>query len=83
MSGDANAGNIAANVENAEEIGPKQCIHTYEFMSQPGIEGVIEQQRMEMQANALIAQQQAQDAQAQALAEYEAALAAQMAAGDG
>ena len=85
MSGDANAGNLAANVEAEEDevIGPKQCIHTFEFMTQPGVEAVIEQQRMEMQANAMMAAQAAQDANAQALAEYEAALAAQIAAGGG
>ncbi len=85
MSGDANAGNLAANVtpEGDEVVGPKQCIHTIEFMTQPGVEAVIEQQRAEMMANAMIAAQAQEDANAQALAEYEAALAAQAANGDG
>ena len=85
MSGDANAGNEAANVtpEEGEVVGPKQCIHTIEFMTQPGVEAIIEQQRNEMMANAMIAAQAQEDANAQALAEYEAALAAQAAANDG
>ena len=82
VSGDANAGNKAANVtpEEGEVVGPQQCIHTIEFMTQPGVEAVIEQQRNEMMANAMIATQAQEDANAQALAEYEAALAAQQAA---
>ena len=88
MSGDAEAGNIAANVEPEEGEEPirTQCIHTAEFMSQPGVDAVIEQQRMEIQANASVYQQmlqQQQDANADALAQYEAALAAQQAALEG
>lgn len=86
MSGDANAGNIAAEVEESEETEgvtdlTKHCMHDYEFMMQPGIEGVIEQQKYEIEVRAIQAQQAAEAAQAQALADYEAALAAQQAAG--
>lgn len=44
------------------------CIHTFEYMAQPGIEGIIEQQRNEMTA--------AQQAAIQAAQEQEAAAAA-------
>lgn len=49
------------------------CIHTFEYMSQPGIEGIIEQQRNEMTAAQQAAIQAAQEAAAaQAAAEGQA-----------
>ena len=80
MSGDANAGNIAANAVDTEDTEgvkdlTKRCMHNFEFMSTPGVEGVIEQQRAEFDLRV-------QQAQAQALLDYQAALAAQQAAGE-
>lgn len=54
-----------------------RCHHNEEFMSQPGIEGIIEQERISAQVEQLYAQQQAAAEQEAALAAYEAALAAQ------
>ncbi len=49
------------------------CIHTFEYMAQPGIEGIIEQQRNEMTAAQQAAIQAAQEAAAaQAAAEGQA-----------
>lgn len=49
------------------------CIHTFEYMTQPGIEGIIEQQRNEMTAAQQAAIQAAQEAAAaQAAAEGQA-----------
>lgn len=83
MSGDANAGNLASGhtpEEGEEVVGvTTQCIHTYEFMSQPDIDMIIEMQRLEMQNAAA----QAQADNEALLAAYEAALAAQAAAGEG
>ncbi len=90
MSGDANAGNMAAGEtpeEGVEGDAYKRCIHDAAYMTQPGIEAILEQQRAEMQSAALAAQQAAAAAQAQAdadaLAAYQAALAAQEAAAAG
>ncbi len=86
MSGDADAGNKAANVpEDEAEAKPTQCIHTVEFMTQPNIDLIIEQQRNEMTAAQMEAQSAAQAAAAQADAEawaaYQAALIAQQGGG--
>ncbi|MCR5502398.1 MAG: transglycosylase domain-containing protein [Lachnospiraceae bacterium] len=87
MSGDANAGNLAANVtpEEGEENTPmRKCIHDPLFMAQPNIDAIIELERQEMMNAAAAAQQAAEAAKAQAdadaLAAYYAALAAQEAA---
>ena len=77
MSGDADAGNLAAGVttdENGEELSTStQCIHTWEFMSQPDIDTILLQEQLEMENNAALAAAENADA----LAQYEAALAAQ------
>ena len=78
MSGDANIGNIETEAELEEGVevttgNTTKCQHSMEFMTQPGANEIIEQQRVEMQIRGIQAQQ-AQDA---ALAQYEAALAAQ------
>lgn len=76
MSGDANAGSLVSNMTD-DEGNPvdttTRCHHTAEFMSQPGIEGILEQEQLQAQMNALAALQ----ANEAALAQYEAALAAQ------
>lgn len=84
MSGDANAGNLAAEVAPEEIEGEvvdvtKRCHHDWEFMSQPGIEAVLEQERVEIEVMRI----QNEQAQAEALAAYEAALAAQATQGGG
>ena len=98
MSGDAEAGNLAAAVvpEEGEEVvdSTKRCHHTWEYMAQPGIEGILEQEKIQVQVQAIANQQAAEAAaaaaqaeadanQAALLAQYEAALAAQQAAGGG
>lgn len=88
MSGDANAGNLAANVAPEDVEGEvvdttKRCHHTWEFMTQPGADAIIEQERVETEIMAIQNQQAAEAAQAEALAAYEAALAAQAAQGGG
>ncbi len=85
MSGDANAGNLMSNVvpeEGEANIvdNTARCHHTAEFMSQPGIDAVVDQERVELQIRGIQAQQAAEQAQADAIAQYEAALAAQQAA---
>ena len=90
LSGDANAGNLGKYVapeENAENNGEEiidgeggTCHHTAEFMSQAGIEFIIEQERTTLAVQAMQEQLDAQAAQEAALAEYQAALAAQQAA---
>ena len=81
MSGDADAGNLAAGVttdENGEELSTStQCIHTWEFMSQPDIDTILLQEQLEMENNAALAAAENADA----LAQYEAALAAQASEG--
>lgn len=88
MSGDANAGNEAALV-TAEDVAnedgelidyTKRCHHNEEFMSQDGIEGILENERISAEVQALNAAQAQEAANAAALAQYEAALAAQQAA---
>jgi len=86
MSGDAEAGNEAAMVtaeDIADEDGQiidytKRCHHTEEFMSQDGVDGILEQERISAAVQAMNAQEQ----QEAALAQYEAALAAQQAAAE-
>ncbi len=85
MSGDANAGNLAANVSDEESGNTyRKCIHDPLFMAQPNIDAILEVERVEMQQAAAAALAAAQAAQAQAdadaLAAYYAALAAQEAA---
>lgn len=89
MSGDANAGNLAAGVNSSEDgevegSAYKRCIHDALFMAQPNIDAILEQERAEMLAAGIAAQQAAEEAQAQAdadaLAAYYAALAEQEAA---
>ena len=88
MSGDAEAGNLAnaADIAALTELGEVvddtvRCHHTEEFMSQPGIDEVIEQERVSAQVQAIANEQAQQEAQAAALAQYEAALAAMQNAG--
>lgn len=50
-------GSVSTVVVPQDQTG--SCPHTAEFMAQPGIEGIIEQQRNEMAAAAAAAQQQA------------------------
>lgn len=75
---DPNAAETTA--EDGEEVvtdNRTRCHHTEEFMSQPGIETIIEQERISAQVEQIYAQQQAEAEQAAALEAYERALAAQ------
>lgn len=81
MSGDANAGNLVNNVspDDGEMVDlTTRCHHDWEFMSQPGIEMVIENERIQAQINA----QQAAQENADLLRQYEEALAKMNQGGD-
>lgn len=81
MSGDANAGNLAEAVvpEEGEEVVDQtvRCHHTWEFMNQPNIQAVLDQERASAAANVAAVAAEAQSAQEAALAQYYAALEAQ------
>ena len=85
MSGDAEAGNMDFGIaeagtegENTENlgVGGNICHHSFEFMTQPNIEAIIDQERNELIMKGIMLEQERQDA----LSQYEAALAAQQAA---
>ncbi|MCQ2497975.1 MAG: transglycosylase domain-containing protein [Lachnospiraceae bacterium] len=81
MSGDANAGNLVNNVtpDDGEVVDlTTRCHHDWEFMSQPGIEMIIENERIQAQINA----QQAAQENADLLRQYEEALAKMNQGGD-
>lgn len=81
MSGDANAGNLMeqAQLEEGEEVVDQtvRCHHTAEFMIQPNIQAILDQERANAAVSAAEAAAQAQSAQEAALAQYYAALQAQ------
>lgn len=91
MSGDAKAGNLATLGSERPEEGEdgeivdttKRCMHTYEYMAQPGIEDIIAQQRLEIEVKLIQNQQTAEQQQEEALRQYQEALARQQAAANG